>query len=78
MRVIGHNRIALPSLTPSAAGLQQAEVHQTTAMALMCVASTGVRKGIYRYATHEAANRASDEALSRAIVSNLSRMQASA
>ena len=78
MRLIGNNRIALPSLMPSADGLQQAAVHQTTAMALMSVATTGVRKGIYRYATHEAANRASDEALSRAIVSNLSRMQTSA
>jgi hypothetical protein len=74
MRVVGNTYIALPSLLPSAAALRQAAVHQTTAMALVRVASTGVRKGVYRYATHEAANRASDEALSVAIALNMKQM----
>ncbi|MDD5029608.1 MAG: hypothetical protein PHH58_08935 [Rhodoferax sp.] len=76
MRVVGNTQIALPSLMPSAAALRQAQVHQATAAALMRVATTGVRKGVYRYATHEAANRASDEALSIAIVLNIKQIEA--
>ena len=71
MRVVGNTHIALPSLMPSAVALQQAAVHQATAMALMRVASSGVRKGVYRFATHEAANRASEEAITAAISLNL-------
>lgn len=71
MRVVGNTHIALPSLMPSAAALQQAAVHQATAMALMRVPSSGVRKGVYRFATHEAANRASEAAISVAISLNL-------
>ena len=71
MRVVGNNQIALPQLTPSSAALQQAATHQATAMALMRVASNGVRKGIYRYASHEAANRASEEALVVAMLLNM-------
>ena len=71
MRFVGNTHISLPSLMPSAAALEQAAVHQATAAALMQVASTGVRKGVYRFATHEAANRASDEALTAAILLNL-------
>ena len=71
MRVVGTTLIALPSLMPSAAALQQAAVHQATAIALMRVASSGVRKGVYRFATHEAANRASEEAVVFAISLNV-------
>ena len=71
MRVVGNTHIALPSLMPSATALQQAAVHQATTMALMRVASSGVRKGVYRFATHEAANRASEEAITAAISLNL-------
>lgn len=74
MRVVGTTHIALPSLMPSAAALQQAAVHQATASALMRVASSGVRKGVYRFATHEAANRASEEAITAAISLNLKRL----
>ena len=74
MRVVGNSHIALPSLMPSAAALQQAAVHQATALALMRVASSGVRKGVYRFATHEAANRASEEALIVAMSLNLNHM----
>ncbi len=63
MRVVGRNHIALPSLMPSAAALQQAAIHQATALAMMPLATCGVRKGIYRFTTHELANRASDDAL---------------
>lgn len=56
---------------PSAAGLRQAAVHQATGMALMRDASSGVRKGVYRFASHEAANRASEEAIVLAISLNL-------
>ncbi|MBK6294305.1 MAG: hypothetical protein IPF55_08240 [Rhodoferax sp.] len=71
MRVVGNSQIALPQLTPSSAALQQAATHQATAMALMRVASSGVRKGIYRYASHEAANRASEEAQVVAMLLNM-------
>ena len=74
MRVVGTTHIALPSLMPSAAALQQAAVHQATASALMRVPSSGVRKGVYRYPTHEAANRASEEAITVAISLNLKRL----
>ena len=70
MRVVGHTHIAQPSLMPSVAALQQAAVHQATAMALMRVATSGVRKGVYRFTSHEAANQASDEAVSVAISLN--------
>jgi hypothetical protein len=73
MRIIGNTHIALPKLMPSAAALQQAAVHQATAMALMQVATCGVRKGVYRFDSHEAANLASDEAISRAIAMNMRR-----
>ncbi len=70
MRTVGTAKISLPSLLPSAEGLRQAAVHQATGLALMRVASTGIRKGIYRFPSHEAANRASEEALVVAIALN--------
>jgi hypothetical protein len=73
MRVVGNSHIALPSLMPAAQALEQAAIHQATGLALMRVATSGVRKGVYRYASHEAANRASDEALLVAIAMNLPR-----
>lgn len=71
MRVVGNSHIALPSLMPTAQALEQAAIHQATGVALMRVATSGVRKGVYRYASHEAANRASEEALLVAIAMNL-------
>lgn len=70
MRTVGTNQIALPSLMPTAAALHLAAVHQKTGMALMRVASSGVRKGVYRFTSHEAANRASEEAVAVAISLN--------
>ncbi len=56
-----------PGHTPSANGLAAARIHQATGLALAAVASTGIRPGIYRFATHEEMNRATDDALVRAI-----------
>ena len=75
MRIVGKKLIAQPHLLPSAAALAQAAVHQATGMALMPVLTCGVRKGIYRYATHEAANQASEEALVHAIALNQRHLQ---
>ena len=71
IRVVGSNHIALPRLMPSAAALQQAAIHQATALSMMSVVTCGVRKGVYRFATHEAANRASDDALCVAMSLNM-------
>jgi hypothetical protein len=70
MRVVGNSQIALPQLMPSAEALQLAAIHQATGVALMRVATSGVRKGVYRYASHEAANQASEEAQLVAIAMN--------
>ena len=71
MRVVGHNRIPGPELTPSAQGLATARVHQNAGLALAAVPTTGIRHGIYRFASHEAMNRATEEALVRAIRLNV-------
>ncbi len=71
MRVVGNSHITLPTLMPTAQALQRAAIHQATGVALMRVATSGVRKGVYRYATHEAANHASEEALLVAMAMNL-------
>ena len=61
---------------PTAAALHLAAVHQKTGMALMRVASSGVRKGVYRFTSHEAANRASEVAVAVAISLNLAALNA--
>ena len=48
-----------------------AGVHQSTGQALAALATTGILKGIYRFATHAEMNRHSDEALARAIAANI-------
>lgn len=48
-----------------------AEVHQNTGRALAPLATTGIVKGIYRFATHDEMNRHTDEALARAIAANV-------
>ncbi len=70
MRIVGPARIALPTLTPSAQGLAAARIHQATAAVLAAMPSTGIARGIYRFASHEAMNRATDEALVRTIAMN--------
>lgn len=71
MKVLGQKSMPLPQMLPSAQGLAAARVHQATAAALAAVSSTGIAKGVYRFATHEEMNRADEEALVWVIRQNL-------
>ena len=71
MRKIGKRIETQPALIPSGEALRLAEIHQRTGQALAALASTGVVKGVYRFATHAEMNRHSDEALARAIAANV-------
>ena len=71
MRKIGRRTPSQPSFNPSEGSLRLARVHQRTGQALAAFATTGIVKGIYRYATHDEMNRHSDEALARAIAANI-------
>ena len=71
MRVVGHTRIAGPQLIPSAQGLVAARAHQKAGLALAAVPTTGIRHGVYRFASHEDMNRATDEAVIEAIRLNV-------
>ncbi|MBK9607004.1 MAG: hypothetical protein IPO58_11555 [Betaproteobacteria bacterium] len=71
MRQIGERSEGRPGFSPSGASLRLAGVHQSTGQALAALATTGIAKGIYRFATHAAMNRHSDEALARAIAANI-------
>ena len=73
MRQIGKRTLSQPAANPSADALRLAALHQRTGQALAALATTGIAKGIYRFATHEAMNRHSDEALARAIAANVRR-----
>lgn len=71
MRVVGNNRIPDPQLVPSARGLIAARAHQNAGLALAAVRTTGIPYGIYRFASHEERNRATEEALVSAIRLNV-------
>ena len=71
MRLIGKKAIARPGLVPMASNLAMAQIHQRTGQALAANATTGIPKGIYRFATHAQMNRHSDEAQAKAIAANL-------
>jgi hypothetical protein len=71
MRQIGKRSQTLPAFNPSGDSLRLAGVHQSTGQALAALATTGIVKGIYRFATHDEMNRHSDEALARAIAANV-------
>lgn len=71
MRKVGKTAIARPTRVPTGSNLALAAVHQRTGQALAAVMTTGIAKGLYRFATHEEMNRHSDEALTRAIAANL-------
>jgi hypothetical protein len=73
MKQVGHRESSLPSAMPSAHALRAAATHQQTGQALAALATTGIRKGVYRFATHADLNRATDEALARAIALNAQR-----
>ena len=70
MRIVGTRTQYRVSATPSGEALKAAAVHHETAMALAAVATTGMRRGVYRFATHADANVDAEEALVRAIVEN--------
>ena len=71
MRKIGQRTPSQPGLNPSGDALRLAAVHQRTGQALAALATTGIAKGIYRFATHDEMNRHSDKALARAIAANI-------
>lgn len=73
MKRIGKRRIAGPATAPSAAALRAAAIHQASGQAIAAVATTGIPKGIYRFASHEEMNRHTEEALARAIALNVRR-----
>ena len=58
-------------LKPSEDSLRLAGIHQSTGRTLAALTTTGVAKGIYRFATHAEMNRHCDEALARAIAANV-------
>lgn len=70
MRTVGSSALPSPSLLPTAAALRAAAVHQATGNALAAVATTGIEKGIYRFKSHAAMNRMTDQALVRALAIN--------
>ena len=76
MRQIGQRTLSQPATNPGTEALREAAVHQRTGQALAALATTGVLKGIYRFATHEAMNRHTDEALARAIAANVRQRRA--
>jgi hypothetical protein len=70
MRQIGRRRLPEPGPLPNAAALRAAATHQATAAALAAVTTTGIPKGLYRFASHAEMNRQTDEALARAVALN--------
>lgn len=72
MRTIGQRRTVLEA-TPSADALRQAGVHQRAAQALAAISSTGIAKGVYRFASHEAADAQREAALTAVVVANVVR-----
>lgn len=70
MKQIGKRSIPTPG-APSGKHFAAAAIHQKTAAALAAIQTTGIRKGIYRFKSHEEMNRADEEALARAIAENV-------
>ena len=71
MRQIGNKEPAIPKQRPAGANLVLANMHQRAGNALAALSTTGIVKGIYRFATHEEMNQHDEEALARAIAANL-------
>jgi hypothetical protein len=61
------------ALSPSGEALRAAAVHQATGQALAAVATSGIRKGVYRFFSPAEMNRHTEEAAARAIVLNVRR-----
>ena len=55
---------------PSPDGLAAARIHQGTGLAMAAVPTTAIRQGIYRFASHEQMNQATEAALVRAVCLN--------
>ena len=70
MRQVGVRRPPEPSLSPSAAALHVAAAHQRTGAALAAISTTGILKGLYRFASHAEMNRHTDEGTARAVALN--------
>jgi hypothetical protein len=70
MRQVGTRNPQLPSASPSAEALRAAAAHQKTGSALAALATTGVVKGVCRFASRAEMNRHTEEALARATALN--------
>ncbi len=75
MRHIGRPLRAINPV-PTAQALREAAVHQATGQSLAVFSSTGIRKGVYRFKTHEAADEQVLAGLSSVIVRNIALRQA--
>jgi len=73
MRQLGQRVLNPLAPVPSADALRAAAIHQATGQALAAVMTTGIRKGIYRFASHAEMNRHTEEALARAMALNVRR-----
>ena len=71
MRQIGHKTPGQAKRLPVSTNFALATIHQRTGQALAAVATTGILKGIYRFASHEEMNKHSDESLASAIAANV-------
>lgn len=60
-------------MLPTAQALRMAAIHQRTGQSLAALRTTGIVKGIYRFASHEEMNRHDEAALARTIAANASR-----
>ena len=76
-RTLGRRSPPAPGLLPTARALGAAAVHQATATALSGAASTGIVKGVYRFASHEQAQAQAEAALARVMASRASQQRAS-
>lgn len=76
MRQVGKRRLRPLARAPSADALRAAAIHQATGRTLAAVATTGIRKGIYRFASHAEMNRHTDEALAYAVALNVRQRRA--
>jgi hypothetical protein len=71
MRTVGSRIQYRVSTQPSGAALKSATGLQEAALALAAVATTAIRVGVYRFATHAEANAHAETAQARAIAANV-------
>jgi len=71
VRVVGKRKQHDLRSEPSGTALKASAALQEVALALAAVRTTGVRQGVYRFATLAQADAHKDEALARAIAENL-------